>query len=115
MDKTIKVWDAWDARTGQNLHTFTGTEHIMGVNSVAFSPDGWRIVSGSYDNTVKVWAMDTGRELQSLSRHREEVLSVAFSPNGRRIVSGSDDETLLVWDVPYYYPGYIIIGPDGEE
>ena len=64
----------------------------------AFSPDGSRIVSGSYDNTVRVWDAMNGDELKSLSGHTSGVNSVTFSPDGSYIVSGSDDNTVLVWD-----------------
>ena len=56
--------------------------HIEFVNSVAFSPDGRRIVSGSYDTTIKVWDAETGREIRTLEGHFAGVNSVAFSPDG---------------------------------
>ena len=57
---------------------------------VAFSPDGPRIVSGSVDNTVRIWDADTGQQIGApLTGHTEPVAAVAFSPDGRRIVSGS--------------------------
>jgi WD40 repeat protein len=65
---------------------------------VAYSPDGRRIISGSNDNTVRVWDAQSGAELACLRRHEESVTSVAYSPDGRRIVSGSDDHTVRVWD-----------------
>ena len=65
---------------------------------MAFSPDGRRIVSGSYDKTVKVWDAATGQETLTLKGHSMAVTSVAFSPDGRRIVSGSEDGTVKVWD-----------------
>jgi len=68
------------------------------VHSVAFSPDGKRIVSGSGDNTLKVWDAESGAELMTLRGHKEYVKSVAFSPDGKRIVSGSWDNMLKVWD-----------------
>jgi WD40 repeat protein len=67
--------------------------------SVAFSPDGHRIVSGSADNDLHVWNADTGQQIGApLTGHTSWVLSVAFSPDGRRIVSGSDDNTVRLWD-----------------
>ncbi|KAJ7204176.1 WD40 repeat-like protein [Mycena pura] len=68
------------------------------VLSVAFSPDGTHIVSGSRDNTVRIWDAATGTEEQKLEGHGGAVLSVAFSPNGTHIVSGSHDETMRIWD-----------------
>ena len=66
---------------------------------VAMSPDGQTIVSGSGDNTIKVWNLDTGELLHTLEGHSDSVNSVAISPNGRTIVSGSEDETVKVWQV----------------
>jgi len=68
------------------------------VLSVSFSPDGTRIVSGSSDDTLKLWDAATGEELRTLKGHEEEVRSVSFSPDGTRIVSGSKDETVKLWD-----------------
>jgi WD40 repeat protein/tRNA A-37 threonylcarbamoyl transferase component Bud32 len=72
--------------------------HDKEVTSVACSPDGKRIVSGSADCTLKVWDADKGQELLALRGHPAGVTSVAFSPDGKRIVSGCKDMTLKVWD-----------------
>jgi WD40 repeat protein len=56
-------------------------------------------VSGSDDNTLKVWDAQTGQETLSLKGHSNWVTSVSFSPDGKRIVSGSADKTLKVWDI----------------
>ena len=71
--------------------------HTSSVNSVAFSPDGRHIVSGSNDHIVRVWDAQTGGQVGNpLQVHTEEVSSVAFSPDGRHIVSGSDDQTIQI-------------------
>ena len=67
--------------------------------SVALSPDGRHIVSGSYDKIVQVWDAQTGQQVGNpLQGHTSSVSSVAFSPDGRHIVSGSWDNTIRVWD-----------------
>jgi len=71
--------------------------HTDDVLSVAFSPDGRRIVSGSLDNSVRVWDSLTGEVQNILEGHTNSVWSVAFSPDGRRIVSGSLDNSVRVW------------------
>ncbi|KAG8743389.1 hypothetical protein FRC10_012115 [Ceratobasidium sp. 414] len=69
------------------------------VNSVAFSPDSRRIVSGSADSTVQIWDAETGDPAsEPLKGHKQGVTSVAFAPNSRWIVSCSGDKTIRVWD-----------------
>ncbi|KAL0960311.1 hypothetical protein HGRIS_011937 [Hohenbuehelia grisea] len=73
--------------------------HSSIVTSVAFSPDGTRIVSGSYDSKIRVWDASTGHPtMPPLEGHSQEVTSVAFSPDGTRIVSGSGDHSIRIWD-----------------
>ena len=71
--------------------------HSNSINSVAFSPDGKKVVSGSLDNSVKLWNSETG-ELQWAGYHTDNVYSVDFSPLGNKVVSGSLDKTLKVWN-----------------
>ncbi|KIM26363.1 hypothetical protein M408DRAFT_72991 [Serendipita vermifera MAFF 305830] len=83
--------------------------HTSEVTSVAFSPDGHRIVSGSWDKTILIWDAETGAVVAGpFEGHSSTVSSVAFSPDGKRIVSGSYDETIRVWDAEM---GAVIAGP----
>ncbi len=73
--------------------------HSGSVSSVAFSPDGRRVFSGSGDNSLRLWDLATGKPLgQPWQGHSDLVYSVAFSPDGRRVVSGSRDNNLRLWD-----------------
>jgi len=67
--------------------------HAGQVRSVAVSPDGKRIVTGSWDQTAKVWDAETGQEVLTLQGHTAWVWSVAFSPDGKRIITGGGE-----WD-----------------
>ncbi len=68
------------------------------VQSAAYSPDGTRIVTASFDKTVRIWNARTGTQLAVLSGHGGFVNSAAYSPDGIRIVTASDDKTVRVWD-----------------
>ena len=77
------------------LKTLEG--HSYGVSSVAYSPDGTKIISGSTDKTIKIWNANTGECLQTLEGHLDIILSVAYSPDGTKIISGSSDKTIKIW------------------
>jgi WD40 repeat protein len=105
----LKELKVWDARTGAVLALMK--ENQSPVKSVAFSPDGTRIITASSTKstilsdfgggkTATVWDAQTGTALLELKGHTGEVNCAAFSPDrdGTRIVTGSGDRTVRVWD-----------------
>ncbi|WP_414756268.1 WD40 repeat domain-containing protein, partial [Anabaena sp. CCY 9910] len=71
--------------------------HREGVWSVSFSPDGKTLASGSEDNTIKLWNLETGNQIRTLKGHSNFVYSVSFSPDGKTLASGSKDNTIKLW------------------
>lgn len=83
---------------GQYQLKQTLTGHSGSVYLAVFSPDGKTLASGSYDNTVKLWQVQTGALMQTLSGHSQGVPAIAFSPDGKTLASGSRDTTVKLWD-----------------
>jgi WD40 repeat protein len=77
----------WDVETGRRVHELQG--HGDEVTSVAFTPDGKRLVSGSFDRTVILWDLETGKEMRRFRGHTGAVFGVAVSPNGKRLLTCS--------------------------
>jgi WD40 repeat protein len=77
------------------IATLRGHEDI--VWSVAFSPDGRTLATGSRDKTARLWEVASGKEIAMLRGHENIVRSVAFSPDGRTLATGSHDKTARLW------------------
>jgi len=75
------------------------TGHSGPVRAVAVTPDGGRIVSGSDDQTLRCWDLQTGQTTQVLRGHTGAVTALAVTPDGRQTVSASDDKTVRIWDL----------------
>ena len=86
----------WDTNTGENIKVLRG--HLHAVYSVAFSPSGDILASGSRDGTIRLWDVNTGETLKTLTAQNNAVNSVAFSPDGKTIASGGNDGTVRIWN-----------------
>ena len=118
-DSTIILWNM---TTGEHIKTlarptgpFVGpTDTLAGhtdtVYSVAFSPDGATLASGSADNTIILWDATTGQYKETLIGHKRAVYSVAFSPDGATLASGSWDRTIILWDTATWKYKHTLVG-----
>src|SRR6266487_2738638 len=121
-DQTVTGQQPTTTPQSQPLFTYKG--HAKNVTSVAWSPDGKRIASGSSDNTVQVWNASDGNHALTYTGHSAGVWSVAWSPDGKRIVSCGNDG-VQVWNASsgshaFAYQGHsgwvdaVAWSPDGK-
>jgi WD40 repeat protein len=73
--------------------------HTEAIRSLAMTPDGKILASGSDDKTIKLWQLQTGRELVTLKGHSKPVNSLAMSQDGEILASGSEDKTIKLWQL----------------
>ena len=89
--------EIWDMATRARLVDLPG--HTKWVYCAAFSPDGTRLATGGFDQTVKLWDPATGAEVRTLYGHKSFVRGVAFSPDGKLLASVSEGKDVRLWEV----------------
>ena len=89
--------DLWSKPTWHLQQTINA--HGDWVRCLSFTPDGAKLASGSFDKTIKVWQLDTGAALHTLTDRLKGVFALAVSPDGRLLASGSWDDTVELWNL----------------
>jgi WD40 repeat protein len=92
-DRSIRLYAAESGEEMQRM------QDDFLCTSIAFSPKGDVLASGSVERVVKLWDIRSGDCLATLEGHEYPVLALAFSPDGNKLVSGSGDTTLMTWDL----------------
>jgi len=95
-DHGLSTAALWDVTTGTRVAVLEGHEDFIAAH--AFSPDGTRVATASYDGTVRLWDAMSGEPITSLVGHDAWVMAVAFTPDGRLVVTSSKDGTARTWD-----------------
>ena len=92
----ISLTPSLSSPNGNLICTLSG--HVDSVNTVAITPDGKFVVSGSSDHTVKKWDLNTATEVMTFRGHTSPVNAVAITPDGQTVVSGASDNTVRLWN-----------------
>ncbi len=112
-DKNVMVWNPAEVHPVDIARRLDGKPDVKSnylrlaghdgpVRSVAFSPNGKLVLSGSEDNTIRVWDVAAGEEVKALRGHGSSVRSCVFSPDGEWVLSGGDDDSVRLWNVQGY-------------
>jgi WD40 repeat protein len=112
----------WNLETGALLKTLDG--HASHAHGVALLPDGERAVSCSFDGTIRLWDLESGKQIEEI-KGRQEMPALALSRDGRRLVTAGFDQTVRLWDLEtgrelhcfFWHAGRVLsvaLSPDGR-
>jgi WD40 repeat protein len=97
------LWDLLDEHTGSSLlfhsQQESAQESNSGIDSIAYSPDGQYLATGSVNSKLRLWNVASRTLLTLFKGHSDWIRSVCFSPNGKILASASDDDSVRLWDV----------------
>jgi WD40 repeat protein len=88
--------EVWDVAANKRLQTLSIRTNVC---AVALTPDNRKVVGATIDGSLRLWEIESGRELLRFSGHEGIVLRVAVSPNGRFLASAGSDRTVRLWDI----------------
>ena len=91
--RAVQFWDVAGHRQTARI-----TGGAADSDSIAYSPDGRTVATGSYDGTVRLWDVSSRAAVAELKGHTGPVARVAFSPDGRTLASAGQDRTMRIWD-----------------
>jgi WD40 repeat protein len=91
----LALWPTLGGPDSGLVRTLEG--HSNGLNALAITPDGARVLSASKDKSIKIWDVETGQELQTLKGHYQAVNHVILTPDAKHLISASDDNTIKIW------------------
>ncbi len=82
---------------GKEKVTFCPQRSSKKVTTLAITPDDKYLISGSDDQTIKIWNLETRKELFTLKGHEDSVNTISITPDGKHLISGSKDKTIKIW------------------
>jgi WD40 repeat protein len=120
----VALWHKQQGQGRWSFHQRWLRKHAKPITCLAFSPDSQALALADYDNAVRLWEAQTGKERATLGEHGGLVFSVAYSRDGKSLASAGDDGTAKIWDVathkahtlPHLGPVRgVAFSPDGQR